>query len=310
MQLRIFIEPQQGASYAAQLAVARISEDLGFEGFFRSDHYLSMGAVSGLPGPTDSWLTLAAIARETSSIRIGTLMSAATLRPPGVLALQVAQVDEMSGGRVELGLGTGWYEAEHRAVGLPFPARRFDILEEQLRIITGLWTTPAGELFDFAGEHHTLSGNPALPRPVQRPHPPLLVGGKGPRRTPALAARYADEYNIGFVRAEEARLQYQRTRAACEAIGRDPEELCYSVALPVCAATTEAQLADRADRLGRGVAELRATGLAGSPAELVDRIGEYARAGAQRLYLQLLDLEDWDQLELLAHHVMPQVFAE
>src|SRR5215469_4612791 len=198
MQLRIFTEPQQGASYETLLRAARAAEDLGFDGFFRSDHYLKMGDVSGLPGPTDSWVTLAGLARETTRIRLGTLVSAATFRYPGPLAISVAQVYQMSGGRVELGLGAGWFEAEHKAYAIPFPplAERFARYEEQLAIITGLWETPDGGTFSFSGTYYTVTDSPALPKPAQRPRPPMIIGGAGARRTPRLAAAYADEYNI------------------------------------------------------------------------------------------------------------------
>src|SRR5699024_9483533 len=184
MQLRIFTEPQQGATYDDLLTVARASEDLGFDAFFRSDHYMTMGG-DGLPGPTDAWTTLAGLARETSRIRLGTLVSSATFRRPGVLAIQVAQVDQMSGGRVEIGLGTGWYAEEHAAYGIPFPAKRFGMLEEQFAVLTGLWNTPVGETFSFDGEtfsfdgvHYQLQNSPALPKPVQQPLP-VIVGGSG-----------------------------------------------------------------------------------------------------------------------------------
>ena len=165
MQLRIFVEPQQGASYDQQLAVALLAEQLGFDAFFRSDHYLKMSDIDGLPGPTDSWVTLAGLARDTSTIRLGTLVTSATFRHPGVLAISVAQVDQMSGGRVELGIGAGWFEAEHQAYGIPFPdvKVRFDRLEEQLQVITGLWGTPVGELFSFEGNEYRVSNSPALP---------------------------------------------------------------------------------------------------------------------------------------------------
>src|SRR5579875_2448130 len=179
MQLRIFTEPQQGADYATLLRVARAAEDLGFDGFFRSDHYLKMGPVSGLPGPTDAWITLAALAVQTSRIRLGTLVSPVTFRHPGPLAVSVAQVDQMSGGRVELGLGAGWFEDEHRAYGLAFPplGERFEMLDEQLAVITGLWAAPEGERFSFAGRHYTVRDSPALPKPAQRPRPPVIIGG-------------------------------------------------------------------------------------------------------------------------------------
>ncbi len=200
MQLRIFTEPQQGADYATLLRVAKATEDLGFDAFFRSDHYLKMGSVSGLPGPTDAWATLAGLAVQTERIKLGTLVSPLTFRLPGPLAITVAQIDQMSGGRVELGLGTGWFDAEHAAYGIPFPALgdRFAMFEEQLAIITGLWSAPEGETFSYAGAHYRLTDSPALPKPAQRPRPPVIVGGHGAKRTPRLAAAYADEYNAGF----------------------------------------------------------------------------------------------------------------
>jgi F420-dependent oxidoreductase-like protein len=309
MQLRIFTEPQQGAEYGRLLAVARATEELGFDAFFRSDHYLKMGDGSGLPGPTDSWVTLAGLARETARIRLGTLMSAATFRYPGPLAISVAQVDEMSAGRIELGLGAGWFGAEHTAYGIPFPGvtERFDRLEEQLEIITGLWETPVGKTFSFGGSYYTLTDSPALPKPVQRPRPPILVGGQGPRRTPSLAARFADEYNAAFVSDEETGAAFGRVRDACAAAGRDPASLVYSAAQTVCCGRTAAELARRAAAIGYDVAELEGIGLAGSPAHIVDRLGVYAGLGASRMYLQVLDLHDLDHLELIAAEVMPQV---
>ncbi len=308
MQLRIFTEPQQGAEYGRLLAVARAAEELGFDAFFRSDHYLKMGDVSGLPGPTDSWVTLAGLARETVRIRLGTLMTAATFRYPGPLAISVAQVDEMSAGRIELGLGAAWFDAEHAAYGIPFPpvGERFDRLEEQLAIITGLWETPEGQEFSFDGAYYVLAGSPALPKPVQRPRPPILVGGEGPRRTPRLAARFADEYNTAFVSPEETSAAYGRVRDACTAAGRDPASLLYSAAQTVCCGRTGAEVARRAAAIGREVAELEASGLAGSPAQIVDKLGRFASVGASRAYLQVLDLHDLDHLELIAAEVMPQ----
>ena len=308
MDLRIFTEPQQGATYDQLLRIAQATEELGFGAFFRSDHYLAMGG-DGLPGPTDAWMTLAGLARETSTIRLGTLMTSATFRLPGPLAIQVAQVDQMSGGRVELGLGAGWFEQEHTGYGIPFPdtGERFDRLEEQLAIITGLWETPEGERFSHAGEHYTLTDSPALPKPAQRPRPPVIVGGKGKRRTPALAARYADEFNLPFVSQEVTSAQFDRVRKACADIGRDPDELTYSNALVLCCGATEADVRRRADAIGRDVDDLRENGLAGTPAEVVDRIGQFAELGAERIYLQTLDLDDLDHLELVAAEVMPQL---
>ncbi|MFI6228797.1 LLM class F420-dependent oxidoreductase [Micromonospora echinospora] len=309
MELRVFTEPQQGASYDQLLAVARCAEDAGYDAFFRSDHYLMMGQASGEPGPTDAWTTLAGLARETSRIRLGTLMTAATFRLPGPLAITVAQVDAMSGGRIEFGVGTGWFEAEHRAYGIPFPplAERFDRLEEQLAVITGLWQTPAGQTFDFAGKYYTLTDSPALPKPVQSPRPPVLLGGMGAKRTPRLAARFADEFNLPFVPVHDTAAQFGRVRDACAAIGRDPAELRWSNALVLCCGRNDAEVRRRAEAIGRDPDELRENGLAGSPAEIVDKIGRYAGVGSQRIYLQTLDLADLDHLELVAAEVMPQV---
>ncbi|WBB79765.1 LLM class F420-dependent oxidoreductase [Micromonospora sp. WMMD882] len=309
MELRIFTEPQQGASYDDLLMLARCAEDAGYGAFFRSDHYLKMGSVSGEPGPTDAWTTLAGLARDTTRIRLGTLMTAATFRLPGPLAITVAQVDAMSGGRVEFGVGTGWFEAEHQAYGIPFPSlgERFDRLEEQLEIITGLWRTPSGGTFDFAGKHYTVTGSPALPKPTQTPHPPVLLGGKGAKRTPRLAARFADEFNLPFVGLDETTTQFGRVRDACAEIGRDPAELCWSNALVLCVGRDEAEVRRRAGRIGREPDELRANGLAGTPAEVVETIGRYAEAGSQRLYLQVLDLADLDHVELVAAEVAPQL---
>ncbi len=308
MELRIFTEPQQGASYDQLLRLARATEDLGFGAFFRSDHYLSMGG-DGLPGPTDAWTTLAGLARETSTIRLGTLMSSATFRFPGPLAIQVAQVDQMSGGRVELGIGAGWFEAEHAAYGIPFPDTpgRFDRLEEQLAVITGLWSTPEGELFSHDGEHYSLTDSPALPKPAQKPRPPVIVGGVGKRRTPSLAARHADEFNLPFVSQEVTSAQFGRVRKACEDVGRDPDELVYSNALVLCCAETEDDLRRRAAAIGKDVDDLRQNQLGGTPAELVDKIGRFAELGAQRMYLQTLDVDDLEHIELVAAEVMPQL---
>ena len=309
MELRIFTEPQQGADYGRLLAVARATEDLGFDAFFRSDHYLSMGEGAGLPGPTDAWLTLAGLALQTSRIKLGTLVTPATFRYPGPLAISVAQVDDMSGGRVELGIGAGWYEAEHAAYAIPFPgtAERFDRLEEQLAIITGLWDVPLGERFSFAGKFYSVTDSPGLPKPVQRPHPPILVGGKGPRRTPQLAAQYADEFNVPFSSVADTGAAFGRVREACQAAGRDPATLVYSAARTVCCGRDEAELARRARATGHDLAFLRAEALGGTPDEIVDRIGTFAELGATRMYLQVLDLHDLDHLELIASEVMPQV---
>ncbi|ARF57917.1 LLM class F420-dependent oxidoreductase [Streptomyces gilvosporeus] len=306
MDLRIFTEPQQGASYGTLLTVAKATEDLGFDAFFRSDHYLRMGSTDGLPGPTDAWITLAGLARETRRIRLGTLMTAGTFRFPGVLAIQVAQVDQMSGGRVELGLGAGWFEEEHRAYGIPFPKEKFARLEEQLAIITGLWATEEGKEFSYDGRHYQLERSPALPKPAQR-KVPVLIGGHGATRTPRLAAQYADEFNIPFASLEDSERQFGRVRAAAEAAGRKGDDLVYSNALVACVGKDDAEVARRAAAIGREVEELKANGLAGSPAEVVDKIGRYAALGTSRIYLQILDLDDLDHLELISSQVQSQL---
>ncbi len=305
MKLRIFTEPQLGADYATQLRVARATEDLGFDAFFRSDHFLTMQGKPGLPGPTDSWVTLGALATQTSRIRLGTLVTAATFRLPGPLAIAVAQVDQMSGGRVDFGVGTGWYEEEHTAYGIPFPSvkERFDRFEEQLAIITGLWETPEGQTFSFDGTYYQLTSSPALPKPAQRPRPPVILGGSGPRRTPRLAARYADEFNVPFLDLASTAAAYSRVRDACAETGRDPASMRFSAANPVCCGKDDAEVARRAAAIGRPADDM----IAGSPAQVVDQLGEFGQAGAGTFYLQVIDLTDLDQLELLASEVLPQV---
>lgn len=315
MDFRVFAEPQQGATYEQQLAVAQRAEALGYSAFFRSDHYLAMN-VEGLPGPTDSWVTLAGIARETSTIRLGTLVTSATFRFPGPLAISVAQVDEMSGGRVELGIGAGWFEAEHQAYAIPFPGlgERFERLAEQLEILTGMWSTPIGDTFDYAGRHYAVVDSPALPKPAQRPGPPIIIGGGGPRRTPALAARFASEFNLAFPTLDFTHLQFGRVRTALQEAGRDPDDITYSAAFVVCAGRTESDIARRAAAIGREVGELRENSpLVGTPDEIADRLAVFADAGVQRVYLQLMSLSDADDigehLELFASEVMPRFTA-
>jgi F420-dependent oxidoreductase-like protein len=315
MDLRIFTEPQQGASHAELLRAAETTRDGGFSAFFRSDHVLVMGDGDGLPGPSDSLVSLGALAAQVPEIRFGTLVTAATFRHPSMLAIAAATVDDISGGRLELGLGAGWYEAEHRAYGLDFGSsfgERFDRLTEQLEILTGLWSTPVGSTFRYSGRHYQLHDAPGLPKPVQSdptgtPKVPLILGGSGPKRTPALAARFADDYNVGFSGVQDTTAGHDRVRAACAAIGRNPDEIVYSSAQVVCCGATDEELSRRAAAIGRDLADLRENGLAGSPAEVVDRIGQFAAAGTQRVYLQVMDHRDLDHIALLAGDVLPQV---
>jgi len=304
-----------GASYDDLLAAARTTEECGFDAFFRSDHYLTFGAwawadypAGGLPGPGDAWVSLAGLARETKHVRLGTLVNSCTFRLPGPLAITVAQVDAMSGGRVELGIGTGWYEAEHRAYGIPFPPlkERFDRLQEQLAIITGLWTTPIGTPFSFLGTHYQLTDSPGLPKPVQQPRPPIVIGGSGTRRTPQLAATYADDFNAGNMTPDDGAAQFARVRAACEAQGRDPSTIVYSTAHPVCCAQDPAALRRRAAAQHGYLDHMRQRGaFFGTPAEILDQLARWHKAGAQRVYFELVDLSDLDHIREIAETVLP-----
>ena len=306
LEICVFVEPQQGATYDELRVFAQTAERLGFDGFFRSDHYLAFYDADGLPGPTDAWTTLAGLARDTQTLRLGTLVSSVTFRNPGVLAIQVAQVDQMSGGRAELGLGTGWFAREHEAYGIPFPEKRFGLLEEGLAITTGLWSTPVGETFNHSGEHFTLVDAPGLVRPVQK-RMPVIVGGGGPKRTPALAAKYATEFNIGFVDEAAIAEKFAGVRAAAAAIDRDPADLKYSVALPTAVGITTADYDRRARASHSEPDEFAEINIAGSPSEAIDKIGRLAGLGAQRVYLQLHDIRDLEHLELLGAEVLPQV---
>ncbi|MGH8891184.1 MAG: LLM class F420-dependent oxidoreductase [Acidothermaceae bacterium] len=306
MRLVVMIEPQFGATYADQLRLARHTEQLGFEGFFRSDHFVTGADDLGLPGPTDSWTTLAGLAVETSRLRIGTMVSSATFRLPGPLAIAVASVDHMSGGRVEFGLGAGWFEREHEAYGIPFPpvGERFDRLEEQLSIITGLWNTPVGDTFSFTGKHYSLTDSPALPKPAQTPGPPIIVGGHGKRRTPMLAARFADEFNVPFSDLETTAELYDLVRRASDELGRTAaarRPLVFSAAQTIACGRTEAEARTRATNIGS------TPPLFGTPSQVVDQIGRFADIGASRLFLQILDLADLAHLDVIASDVAPQL---
>jgi F420-dependent oxidoreductase-like protein len=306
MALRIFTEPQQGASYDQLLTFARTAEETGYSAFFRSDHYLRMGAA-GPPARTDAMITLAGLARDTSTIRLGTLVTPVTFRPIGTLPIVVAQIDHMSGGRLEIGLGAGWFDDEHQAFGLPYPdiRGRFDLLEDQLAIVLGAWKAPAGERFEYTGKTLSVSFATDSVRPFQQPHPPIILGGQAGPRSKRLAATYADEYNVAFTPVDNMQEVHDRVRRACEAAGRDPSDLTYSTGQVICCATTEADLARRAAAIGREVDELRTDGLAGSPAEILEKLGAFAARGAERFYLQVLDLDDLDQLRLVAEEVLP-----
>jgi F420-dependent oxidoreductase-like protein len=307
MALRIFTEPQQGASYDELLAVARTGEECGFGAFFRSDHLLKMGSATGLPGYTDAWITLAGLARDTRTIRLGTLVSPVTFRPPGTFTVVATQVDHMSGGRLEVGLGAGWYEAEHQAYGLPFPpiGARYDLLEDQLAILHGAWSAPPGATFELTGRTCSVRLEAGTIRPHQRPHPPIVLGGEGGPRSARLASTYADEYNVSFQPLDSTRSIHDRVRRACEQDGRDPSTLVWSAAQVLCCGRTETEVARRAAAIGSEVAELRENGLAGSPAEVLEKLGRFADHGVDRFYLQVLDLADLDHLRLVGEEVLP-----
>ena len=308
MELCIFTEAQQGASYDELLAVARSAERNGFTGFFRSDHYLRMGGGSGLPGPTHAWVTLAGLARETSTIRLGTLVSPITFHDPGPLAIMVAQVDAMSGGRIDFGVGSGWFEAEHGAYGLPFGSlgERMSRFEEAMEHIMGLWTTPSGETYSGSGEAWSFVDSPGLPKPFQTPHPPIIIGGSGKKRTPALVAKYATEFNTPFVPEDDAPEIYERIFAACEAVGRT-EMPTLSAALVVCAGSNDAEVERRANAIGREPAELHENGIAGTPAEIIEKLKRYEAMGVSRVYLQLLDIHDLDHVDFIGSEILPQI---
>jgi F420-dependent oxidoreductase-like protein len=309
MGLRIFTEPQQGASYDQLLAVARTAEECGFEAFFRSDHYLKMGAATGMPAYTDAWATLAGLARDTRSIRLGTLVSPVTFRAIGSFPVIASQVDHMSGGRVEVGLGAGWYKEEHEAYGIAFPplSTRYDMLEDQLAVLHGVWSAQPGSTFEHVGRTVAVSLEAGPLQPLQRPHPPIIVGGRGGSRNARLAATYADEFNISFASLGDTKRAYDSVREACDKAGRDPAQLVLSAGQVLCCARDGAELSRRAKAIGREVAELRENGFAGAPGEVVEKIGTFARAGATRFYLQVLDLSDTDHLRLVAQEVMPNV---
>ena len=306
MRISLFVEPHRGATYDDQLRLARHAEQAGFEGFLRADHYQSMGADPGLPGPTDAWITLAGLARETSRIRLGTLVNAATFRLPGPLAIMVAQVDAMSGGRIDFGMGAGWLEREHTSYGIPFPplGERLDRMHEQLEIITGLWRTNVGDRFDYDGKYYTLIDAPALPKPLQKPGPPIIVGGRGPKRTPEIAGRFADEFNMPFKTVAQTAVAFDRVRAAAARHGR---QLTLSAGIVVAIGRTAEEAARRAAPLHVPSALPPEDPVVGDPERLVERITEMAAIGAGRVHLRVIDMSDLDHVDLIAEKVLPYV---
>lgn len=303
MRLRVLMEPRHGGDYASILALALVTENAGFDAFFRSDHLMGIDPNDPTYIPTDCWTTLGGLARDTSRVRLGALVGAATFRQPGLLATIVASVDDMSGGRVELGLGTGWYAREHAAFGIPFPptGERFDRLAEQLEIVTGLWRSQPGESYSFTGAHYAIEDNRTPPRPARIP--PIVVGGTGPKRTPAIAARYADEFNGAL--GGDLRERYAVFDDACAAIGRDPATARRSAVLPVACGATPAEAQRRADAIGSP--RLLAVAAVGGPQEVTDRIGELADTGADTVYLHIYDIHDLDHVALIGAEVLPHL---
>lgn len=311
MRYALMTEPQQGLSYDELLAIVQTAEVAGIEAFFRSDHYASFPGESGLP-TTDAWATLAGLARETTSIRLGTLVSPVTFRVPGNLAKVIQTVDEMAGGRIEAGFGAGWNAEEHAQLGIRFPDidERYDMLTEQMAILHGLWTEPDG--WSFEGDHWQVTGarrHGTVERGGRR-HPHVIFGGKGLSRMSALVATYGDEFNLISASPEDAPAAYGRVRAACNAIGRDPDEVVYSAMTGVLVAETENDLrtrvADLLAALGQGdadgdawLAERRKRWVMGTPDEAHERARALEKAGTQRIMLQDFLPRDLDQVRLI-----------
>jgi F420-dependent oxidoreductase-like protein len=303
LRLRVLMEPRNGASYADILALALATERAGFDAFFRSDHLLGGNPDNPHYKPTDCWTTLGGLARDTSRVRLGALMTASTFRAPGLLATIVASVDDMSGGRAELGLGAAWYTREHAAFGLPFPpvGERFDRMEEQLAVITGLWHATADQGFSFDGRHYQVEDNRTPPLVTQQPHPPIIIGGGGPKRTPTLAARYAAEFNAAY--GGDPAKRFQRFGRACDAMGRDPSSARLSAVLPAAIGSTQAEIERRGEIVGSPM--LRDAAVIGPPAALTDRIADLAKAGADTVYLHIFDIHDLDHIALIGAEVLP-----
>ena len=302
MDFRIFTEPQQGAGYERLSRLALHAETLGFDGFFVSDHYHMMGEINPRLGPTDAMTTLAGLARDTNNLRIGTLVCSSTFRQPGRLSVIAAEVDQMSSGRLELGIGAGWFEREHEALGIDFPPlkERFDRMEDQLSILQLFQVTPPDLTFDYEGKTVKLKDCPALPKAVQKSGIPLIVGGGGPKRTPNLAARFANEFNLPFSSPTDFKLQAERVKRACESLKRAPESMIFSSAQVLCIGKTEEKLTKRSQRIGRQLSELRENGVAGTLDEARERIKSFQRLGVTRMYFQVLDEDDLDQVSLLS----------
>jgi F420-dependent oxidoreductase-like protein len=318
MRLCVVIEGQEGVTWSEWLALARACEEHGLEGLFSSDHYISTVGGVGVPGrdALDAWTVLAGLAASTRRLRLGTLVSPATFRHPSVLAKAVTTVDHISSGRVELGIGAGWHELEHRAYGIPFgdQATRTGLFAEQLEVFVGQWS---GASFDFTGQHYRLEGCVALPRPVQRPRPPIIVGGAARPGTLGPAVRFADEYNTYFASPETCRVRAERVRAACETAGRDPGSLRFSLMTGFAIGTDTRDLGLRT----RGIMKREAASgdetaflsahadewIVGTVEEAILRVAELAEAGVERLVLEHLDSGNLDTIALIGSKILPRI---
>jgi F420-dependent oxidoreductase-like protein len=313
MRIALTIEGQEGVTWDEWLAIAGTAEAHGVESLFRSDHYAAV--LSEGRSSLDAWATIAGLAAVTHRIRLGTMVSPVTFRHPSVLARMVTTADHISGGRVELGMGTGWYELEHRREGFPFHdvRTRFDLFAEQVEVVVRSWTETA---FDFVGDHYSLSAQTALPRPVQTPHPPLLLGGSAKPRSAALAARFAQEYNTPGSSADECRARREALDRACADVGRDPASLPLSVvaACVIGETRTEVDMRLRSvlqvlddDRHPEELAASKPQWLIGTVVEIAERIETYRAAGVERIYLQLLDHRDLAAIALIGDQLLPRV---
>jgi F420-dependent oxidoreductase-like protein len=316
MDVCLMIEGQEGVSWEQWVSLALGCEEHGFEGLFRSDHYVSTSRPAEL-GSLDAWATLAALAPQTSRIRLGTLVSPVTFRHPSELAKAVVTVDHACGGRVELGMGAGWFDGEHTAYGFPFPtvAERFDILEEQVEIVHRLWDRDEDEV-TFQGTHYQLQGCYGLPKPVQDPHPPLIIGGHAGKRSLRMAAQWADEYNVSGNSPEECRMIRELLTKACEAADRDPGRLPLSLMTFTMIAEDQGELESKAGRLlklrgesGDPAAWLASLGperLRGTPQQILERLARYAEAGVKRIMVQHLLHDDLEALALIGKEIIPE----
>jgi F420-dependent oxidoreductase-like protein len=311
MRVNLMIEGQEGVSWEQWVALARACEEGGLEGLFRSDHYQSVFAIPGR-GSLDAWATLAGLGAVTERIRLGTMISPATFRRPSVLARLVTTADHISGGRVELGLGAGWNVREHEAHGFPFPdlGERMELLEEQLEIVHRQWTE---EEFSFEGRHYRLERCRAEPKPVQRPHPPLMIGGAAGRRAARLAAKWADEYNTTFATVEDCRERRARIVEACRQSDREP--ITFSLMIPCVVGRDPREVLDRARRRleasGQDEDPISLLGrenmVVGTVEEVVARLQDYERAGVERVFLQHLDHDDVEMVRLIGAEVLPSL---